>query len=324
MEGVEISRLRIHCIGIVAMNKELSSDLIEFADIESFPMLNGELSDNMVAYEAKGADNTGAAYETSLNTTATMQAKWIPIGTSNRKTPPDVRRGEKVVIYRYADVDKFYWTTLFYDMKLRKLETIIFAISNTRDEAAEGTADNTYFLEFSTHNKVVHLHTTKSDGEPFAYDIQLNTKDGVLTITDDIGNFISLDSADVRIEAKNADGSWIDMDRKDIKITAPDNIFMKAGKNIEMQAGISIKSKSGTSIEDETGTIKTKANTTTNTVPLTTFSQNVTIGNMLATKSFGSGAGGGSFEVTSPGTFTQPVIVQKLTSQQPIVAPNVD
>lgn len=319
---MQMSLLKIFSHAIVAANKALDSDIIEAIPTEHMQFADGELSDTVNKYTAKGVDADGKSYEHSLDTTLSVKAKWLPIGTSNRKTPPDVRRGEIVVLYQFADQDKYYWTTLFYDMKLRKLETVIYAFSNTRDESAEGTSENTYYFEISTHQKLITLHTSKSDGEPFAYDFQLNTKDGSFLLTDDIGNYFSVDSKNERIELKNSQGSWIDMNKKDILITAPDFIKMKAGKSILMDAGTSIDSTAGQSMSMKTTTITTKATTTTNTVANTSFSGNVSIGKVMASNGLTVVAsGGGGFNVSGNGQFTGTVHVNKLISDQHIDAP---
>lgn len=288
------SKLHVYGLGIVAANKELQSKLIEVTPIETLPMLDGEITDNIETVITKGKDSLGGMYEDSVLTTVSIQAEWLPIGISNRVTAPDVRRGEHVVLYKFGDTDKYYWTTLLYDMKLRKLETAIWAFSNTRNEDLDGTSDTTYFLEISTHKKLIHLHTSKSDGEPFVYDIQLNTKDGVFTFLDDIGNYIQIDSKNVRIEVKNADGSWIDMNRRVINIYAPEDVNIRADNNINISAGNSINSDAGSSINDKTAEITTEASQTTNTVPLTTFTGQVIIGGGMAVS---GGSGGASATV---------------------------
>lgn len=296
------SKLRIFGLGIVAANKELRSKFIEVTPIETTPMLDGEITDNIETIITKGRDANGGIYENSIITTASIRAEWLPIGSSNRATAPDVRRGEHVVIYQFGDTDKYWWTTLFYDMKLRKLETAIFVFSNTRNEDKDGSPDTTYFLEISTHKKLIHLHTSKSDGEPFVYDLQLNTKDGVFTFQDDIGNYIQLDSKNVRIEAKNADGTWIDMNRRDINVYAPNDINIRADNNINISAGNSINSdagneinsSAGSSINDTTSEITTTANSTTNTVPVTTFTGQTIIQGGMAVS---GGSGGASATV---------------------------
>lgn len=244
MEGPQptISKLRFLSMGIVAINKPLKTKIIEVSLAEELFMLDGELTDNVEKWKTKSyeADNK-TVYEEEIEATVTVKATWLPMG-SNRVTAPDVRRGEVVSIYQMGDTDKYYWTSLKYDMRLRKLETVIFAISGTRVEPDEGTSDNTYFVEWSTHAKHIRLHTSKADGEPFAYDIEINTKDGSMTFQDDAGNYIFMDSANNRLELKNGDGSWFDMDRKNVTVTVPDTYKVIAKKiihqapNVETQA----------------------------------------------------------------------------------------
>ena len=309
-----VSKLHLYSLGVVAANKPLDSKDIEVTPIEDAPLLDGEITDNLEQYASKGTTPLGEHYEATVQSTVSVKATWLPFG-SNRMTAPDVRRGETVVLYRFGDVDKYYWTTLQQDMRLRKLETVVFAFSNTRDEAVTADAKTSYYFEVSTHRKLIHLHTSNSDGEPFVYDIQLNTKDGSLIIQDDIGNYFSFDSKNVRLEMRNADGSHLDMDRKVISMTAPETINLKAGKQINLEAGDSINHK--------TSTINTSADETNNDVPITNFDGNTKTTGTASMKSFSSGAGGGSFSVSGDGEFTGTVNVNKLVSSQDIDAPNV-
>jgi len=333
---MNVTKLQIYGIGVVAANKILSSKNIEVTPIEDLPFLDGEITDNVTTLNTKGKTSSGSSYETSIDVTATINAEWLPICISNRVTAPDVRRGEKVIIYRYGETDKYYWTTLEYDMKLRKLETVIFAFSNTQEESKDGQSDTTYFFEVSTHKKLVTFHTSKSDGEPYTYTFQLNTADGNFVFQDDIGNFISLDSKNIRIEAKNADGTWIDMDRKDIKMYAPDSIYFEAEKSINLKAG--------ESINHQTKHITTKADDTINTVPSTRTTGNVKVNQNLTVDMVTTTSGLSS--ISAPGANTRGPIsgsqvdvdnltvsgnanvagvasVGKLVSQQDISAPNV-
>lgn len=292
---MEITKFKPYGIAIVAANKPLDSKDIECTPIETAPMVDGEITDNMMQLETKGKDAAGGSYETSTDMTTSLKATWLPMGSSNRATAPDVRRGEYVVLYQYGDSDQYWWTTLFYDMKLRKLETVLFAISNERDESKPGTAENTYFIELSTHNKTIHLHTSKSDGEPFVYDIQLNTKDGNFIIQDDVGNFFSFDSTNTRLEMKNADGSHLDIDRKDISLYAPNNINLRADNDVNVSAGNSINSDAGSSINDKTDNITTRASQTVNDVPMTNFTGHTAIAAGMSVT--GTGAGGATATV---------------------------
>jgi hypothetical protein len=266
---MKVSQLKPYTVGTVAANKPLDSKVIEFTPDEENVFMDGEITDNSKQDIAKGKNAQGQSYEKSLTTTASMKATWLPISNPNRKSAPDVRRGERVIIYQFADADKYYWATLFDDIKLRKLETVIYAISNVRDENKEETADSTYFFEWSTHKKLVHLHTSKNDGEPFAYDIQINAKDGFIQITDDVGNFIELDSTNTKITAYNIDNSYITLDKEDITGHCKHDLKLIAGNDILIQAGRHIQIQSGQSIEEKTGNIRTISEKTTNEVPQT-------------------------------------------------------
>ena len=224
----QISKLKFYSLGTVAENKKPSSKEVEVTPIEEMPMLDGELAPVAHDYSAKATDALGSSYEATVETTTTIKAKWLPIGAGNRITAPDVRRGEMVMLYKFGDTDRYFWTTLNEDLKLRKLETVIYAFSATTNEGAEMNAETFYFIEVSTHRRLITLHTSKDNGEPFGYDIQLDTGNGKLVITDDVGNYVLLDSAQRRIQLKNIDGSEYDMEKTNLTVNIPQKITFNA------------------------------------------------------------------------------------------------
>lgn len=223
----QISKLKFYSLGVVAENKLLSSKEVEVTPVEEMPMLDGELAPVAVDYNAKAVDKLGSSYESTVETTTTVKAKWLPIGAANRMSAPDVRRGEMVILYKFGDTDKYFWSTLNEDIKLRKLETVIYGYSATTNEGAEVNGDTYYFIEISTHKKLITLHTSKDNGEPFTYDIQLDTANGKLVITDDVGNYILLDSAQSQIVLKNVDESVYDMRGPNLSISIPKTVSVK-------------------------------------------------------------------------------------------------
>lgn len=229
----ELSKLHFYSIGIVAVNKPLSSKEIEVTCTETAPMLSGEITDNKVTVKAEATDSDGSAYQVEMESTVTIKATWLPINGSNRLTAPDVRRGEVVIVYQFADADKYFWATLKDDMHLRKLETVIYAFSATQDENAPVDSDNYYFVEISTHKKIIHISTSKANGEFCSYDIQINAGDGFIMIQDDIGNYIGFDSQANQIEMKNADGSLMEVNKENINHTCSGTITQKAKKIIQ-------------------------------------------------------------------------------------------
>lgn len=222
-----ISQFHFYSLGIVAVNKPLDTDVVEVTPVEKLTMLDGEINDHEKQVELQSKMHDGSAYNTKTIQTATIKCRWLPMG-SNRITSPDVRRGEQVAIYRFGDSDKYFWASLEYEKRLRKLETVLIGISATKEESDIGKPDSMYYMEFSTHRKLIHMHTSKKNGEPFAYDVQLNTGEGYLLITDDVGNLINLDSKNTYIEITNADGSTIHLDKRDIKMSAPGHMYFEA------------------------------------------------------------------------------------------------
>lgn len=242
MDSQKISKLQFYSMGIVAANKDLKTDLIEVTPIEEFPLLDGEITDNVENYQVDYKDDQKVPKKVDIKSTVSIKAKWLPINNSNRRTPPDVRRGEHVVLYRFADTDQYWWNTLQNDNKLRRLETVIYSFNNLRKENIEDTADTSYWLEVSTHRKIIHVHTSKNDGEPFSYDVQINAKEGNLVITDDIGNYILIDSAEKTIHLQNTMGSYVDINKSDITIKANNITLNSNSANINGSASITIKS----------------------------------------------------------------------------------
>lgn len=247
-----MSKFNIHSIGIVAVNKPLSSHEVEVMPIETLPFLEGEINQNPTVQESQGIDGNGTAYTVKATSDNTVTATWYP--ETNRRTPPDVRRGERVVLWKYADADKFYWTSMGRDDNLRKLETVIFTFSDTEDESLDSTApENCYSLEVSTHTGQVTFQTVKANGEPFAYTFQFNTKEGCVVLADDVGNYAELDSAATLIKLMNRLGTTMELNKKDINAFAPrdisaeatQNVSVKAGKNISLKAGVDFSAEAG-------------------------------------------------------------------------------
>lgn len=227
-----LNKLEFYSIGIVAKNKNLDEDIVNILPIEVTPYVSGELDYFVEPVTAGGTDKYGKPYSVTVPTTATIKAKWFRMGHTNRRTSPDVRRGERVIVYRYADSDEFYWDSMGMDDHLRKLETVIWSWSATKKEYQEEDStkpENCYSFEVSTHNKLITFRTVKADGEPFAYTLQLDTKYGNLIITDDIGNYIQLDSPERSIKMVNKDKTVVHLNKKKLWLEAAEEVRIKSG-----------------------------------------------------------------------------------------------
>jgi hypothetical protein len=208
----ETSLFQPYSIGVVANDKDLNSDYIEVLPVEPLSMVSGEITDNVDTLSVRGIDSQGKEYQSSVNLTVTIKAKWIPYGNGNRMTSPDVRRGEKVQIYRLANSEQYFWDTLENNSTTRRLETVVYGYCATKKENEPMNQDNTYTQGVSTHQGFVNLiNTTKQNGEKFAYSIYVDAKNGVVKIKDDVGNEIFMDSGNCQVQMKNAAGSFLDM-----------------------------------------------------------------------------------------------------------------
>lgn len=299
--SVTMSKLKVYSLGIVAENKLLDSPYIKVTPVEDMAFVDGELAGYEEEYQASGTDRSDSSYDINLKNTVQIKAKWMPLGSPNRFTSPDVRRGEYVMIYQFGDADQYYWVTMKDDLSLRKLETVIYAFSGTRDEDAKPSKDNCYFLEISTHRKLVHFHTSKEDEEPYCYDVQICTEKGYVIIKDDIENIITIDSKEHRIELINTDKCHQDMHKKDWTVTVPGNTLIQTTGNttITTKGNTLVQTKGNTTVETDGNTkVTTKGNTDINTSGntgiKTSGSTNIETSNTTTVKS------GGDINLTAP------------------------
>ena len=231
------SGLRFYSLALVAANKKMSSLSIEVTPIEFFSLLNGELTDNKQELKAESEDIMGQKWSEAIDSTPSIMATWIPFGQTHRLTAPDVRRGDLVMIYQFGDTDEYWWEELNINKKriVRRLETIIWAISNNSKENIEDDAKTTYWVEWSTHKKLLHIHTSKNDEEPFEYDIQLDCKNGRFVLKDDDDNYIEFDSKERFIKVHNKDKSFVQLDKKIITIESLDKVIINT-KHFQVNA----------------------------------------------------------------------------------------
>lgn len=251
---------RIVSRGYAAENIDIDGNLLEVYCPEFVGFTDGEITNAIQELSTTGTDDRGHNYTVKISTAATIKCKWKPQG-SNRITAPNIRRGERVEVWQYADADVYYWSTTGEDDNLRKLETVTYAYSNTKDEnVKELTKENTYNIIISTHQKKVEINTSKSDGEPFAHTLQIDTANGVFTYTDHAGNIIQVNSSGTQIFIENAAGSKYVMDNGNISITAPQTISLDANSVVINAKSMNASAKT----VNITGETTVKGNTTMN------------------------------------------------------------
>lgn len=227
------SHLTFYSLGIVTSDKARNSDKIKVYPVEDLPMIDGKVTDFLKKYDVNMPDAKGVVKSSKAEGTAVIEASWISLGVSNRMSSPDVIKNETVLLLKYSDAEEFYWITIFREPKIRRLETVLYAFGNLVASLVPWDKLTSYWFEVSTHDKHIKLHTSKSNGEPFEYDVTIDTRNGYIEIKDDIGNVIKLDSKE----------NTIDMTaNKEINLVAPTvNISGSAGINMSSSTSINQK-----------------------------------------------------------------------------------
>jgi len=210
------SKLRFYSVGLVAIDKPLDTHEIQVMPIEVAPFFNGEVADLESRTEVSGLNARDEQYTVTLNLRNTITASWMPIG-SNRVTSPNIKRLEYVIIWQYEKTDKYYWTPMGINDDLRTLETAVYAWAARPDDTEElDLTTNMYTLEVSAHGQHITLRTTTANGEPYAYAVQLNTRDGSFSISDDNDNVMEMVSETGRFHVKNFDDTEVTMEGRNI------------------------------------------------------------------------------------------------------------
>lgn len=228
MEITNTSSLKHYSLGIVIQDKAEGSDIIKVDPIESFTLDQGKITEDSRKYDSQLKDHKGVEKKQKLVGGSVIEAKWIAYGYSNRESAPDVYKNETVILYRFANDPRIYWTTIFREPTIRRLETVVYAYSNQPSGLVEYDPDTSYWEKWDTRRKVIHRHTSDNDGEPFKYDIITNAKEGWHLITDDVGNFLRIDSSKTTNTLINAAGTYIVEEKDRLYGYAPNYICLTA------------------------------------------------------------------------------------------------
>lgn len=239
-----------------------------FIPDEHMSFLDGELRSNPTVDTVSGVDALGNQSQTKVTTDMAVEAIWLPHG-SNRLTPPDLRRGEKVNLYRFADLPTFYWQELGDDDHLRAQETAIFAFkADPSNEGATPSQENAYWLEVSGHKGTVTFSTSKKNGEKTAHTVQFDPMRGQFVLQDDLGQMVKIDSIAQLIHMVNAKGTEVTLDQQNINMHCDDTL------SIEAVNAINIKTKTFhlTATDGTFDITNLTVNTTTTTLKASTAS----------------------------------------------------
>lgn len=226
---------RVVSRGYAAENLKIDDVYLEVYCPELSGFADGEINSDPVEFTTQGVDDRGNNYTCKIKTTNSIRTKWRQQGT-NRISAPCVRRGERVEVWQYADADMYYWSTTGEDDALRRLETVTFAFSNTQDESTkELTPENSYWTTVNTHEKIIALETSQSDGEPYKHAMQIDAKTGNFHYRDSANNYIQVEAASNTITVENGDGVKVVLVGANAEIFAPGDLGIKC-RNLRIDA----------------------------------------------------------------------------------------
>jgi len=186
------SKLIMYSLAYVAEDLVEDSQYIKAIPIEVLSDVTGNIGLSKKE-KIKSVNINGENVNVVVDKIHTLTAKWINLNEPNRLTAPNVHKGETIMLWKYAG-DRYFWTTFYNELDLRKREKATYIYSNKNDIKDSSLLKQAYYWTIDTINKFVRLHTDDKDGEVTTYDLELNTKDGVLIIVDGLGNEIKLTS----------------------------------------------------------------------------------------------------------------------------------
>lgn len=241
------SQFKPYSIGVVTANKGEGTGLLDVQPIEIQWASNGEIVNNYAEETVEGKDKEGQDIKYRVITSNNLTAAWMPMGNSNRISPPELRRGMLVMIYKDSD-NNYYWVDTGLNREYMRAESVTYGFCANPNPLvnAKVSQENWYIVEVSPRNHQLLITTSQSNNEYTTYTVVLNTKDGFFKLVDGLGNYILLDSKNKQIKMENQNGTFFEILDGDISINAPKNITIEAGNDIIINSGnfINITAKS--------------------------------------------------------------------------------
>lgn len=226
---------RYHGISAVNLDDTDKNGTLKILCPELSPFTNGSLKHKEEEIIFKAEDVWGTKQHSKSTIKNTIEAVYL--GGENCLSIPDVVVGEQLIVHQYGEDDIYYWSIERRDenLRLREHYRITCTDSPTRIKVLDD--DNTYFFEINSKigHKGITLSTTQSDGEAFRYQIKINCDKSHITMHDNVGNLILLDSVNTRILLENKDKTKVDLDKRNLFLLA-DNVSIVGRKLISTRS----------------------------------------------------------------------------------------
>lgn len=204
------SIFKFYSEGVVLKDKERSSWEIEVSPVETLLGVEGNLSQYKEERQVSQTTLSGQPLRSGKSTDAKITAAWFPGFNSNRATPPDVRQNERVLLFTYGNTQRYFWTSTVLDSKLRRNEHVTYKYGNKKKPLDDWGKDGAWEIDVNTYEKTLHVKTTQSDGESYAYTVKLDAKKGNFYVSDQNGQHFTLDSKGGTFTAKVSDRIILD------------------------------------------------------------------------------------------------------------------
>lgn len=251
-------------MGIATADKASGSRDLWVYCPELLPFLSGSISAKEVSNDLKTNTREGTR-TSSIKTTNNILCQYRD-ETTNRAFPPDVRKGEQVVVYCYGDSNQFYWKSAGRNDNSRRTEDYRMAISGSLANNPDQTDDNTYFFEMCTRSKhAIKISTSNADGEAHRYVLNIDADSSTVFLGDDYGNQIYIDSDKPRVCMKNQKNSLLDLNDENIVMACKKDISILSDSGdiaiVAKRGKMTIKSETSTDVKCNSGNINVDAAT---------------------------------------------------------------
>lgn len=212
MDTDQSTPFKLYSLGVAAEDLPLGSIYLKVFPSDVRTMHDGEVNTTPNNVSVAASTTDGQSYSVGTQAQAFIIAEWLPLGQHNRQTPPNLLKGAQVHIYYLeGSQDQYYWIEARNDLRFRKLEDVAYAYKASPKIDEVATDDNCYVVRYSPLNKLIHIHTSKANGEEFKYDIVIDTANSILRLTDDQGNRFTINSPAKQLRLENSSGNYIDL-----------------------------------------------------------------------------------------------------------------
>lgn len=179
---------------------------------------------------------TGANVPVDVTLSNTIECEYL--GSNTNLDVPDIHIGEMLLITNFCGDEKFYWSCMDRKDHIRHVEHFRLGINDERKTNKEIHDDNTYYIDLDTRkHKRILLSTANSDGEKYRYFIHMDAVKNQLTINDDAGNIIQIESDIPRIHCTNGVGCSVDLNAVDLLINVPRDMITNVGRDYTLTTG---------------------------------------------------------------------------------------